>query len=184
VAWKNGGGRTADIDVAGDPQRPSWRLSIAQIDRDGPFSDFSGYDRTIVAIAGNGVILRAPDTRDETALDESAPPFWFDGAQPIEARLIDGPVRAFNVLTWRRTHAHQLRVHAGPAVLRNVDDAAVYIVPLSGHAIVALRSGAQPHRVCAGDTLRIDRAHAVDIVPSDDAARFITVAIVERTSLR
>ena len=57
VPWKNGGGTTREIAVSED-----WRLSVATIEQDGPFSDFTGFDRTIVPIEGNGIeLIFAPD---------------------------------------------------------------------------------------------------------------------------
>ena len=53
--WKNGGGvtRTLSVDTAGQP--PRWRVSVADIDRDGPYSRFPGYDRVSVVLTGGGV---------------------------------------------------------------------------------------------------------------------------------
>ena len=36
-----------------------WRVSIAEVAVDGPFSRFPGYDRHIMTIAGNGMMLEA-----------------------------------------------------------------------------------------------------------------------------
>ena len=60
MPWKNGGGLTHEIAV-----HPSgagmaafeWRVSVAEVAQDGPFSRFPGVDRTLVLLAGNGVRL-------------------------------------------------------------------------------------------------------------------------------
>ncbi len=104
TAWKNGGGLTELVAIAAD-EPPAWRVSIASIERDGPFSDFSGYDRTIVSLSGNGPTL-AFASGDERAL-VTLSPFAFRGEAQVVARLSDGPVRDFNVMTLRATRTHR-----------------------------------------------------------------------------
>ncbi len=112
VPWKNGGGTTREIALARDPQRPEsplWRLSIATIGADGPFSDFSGYDRTIVALEGNGVELNFDDG-ESVRLDRPYASCSFAGERRLACRLLDGPVRDFNVMTRRDRCAHAVTI--------------------------------------------------------------------------
>ena len=51
--WKNGGGVTHEIIRVPAEGDFHWRLSVAEIDRSGPFSDFTGYSRTMVLLAGS-----------------------------------------------------------------------------------------------------------------------------------
>ncbi|MGR7000643.1 HutD/Ves family protein [Yinghuangia aomiensis] len=56
--WRNGGGETRE--VAAEPSADggfAWRVSIATIAQDGPFSAFPGVDRTITLLEGAGVHL-------------------------------------------------------------------------------------------------------------------------------
>jgi environmental stress-induced protein Ves len=60
--WKNGGGITREI--AAIPHGTSmadftWRVSVAEIARSGPFSPFPGIDRQILLLTGAGVRLQA-----------------------------------------------------------------------------------------------------------------------------
>ena len=68
--WKNGGGTTREI-AAFPPGAGlddfGWRLSVAEVERDGPFSVFSGVDRTIVLLDGAGMRLRDRNTGLESA---------------------------------------------------------------------------------------------------------------------
>ncbi|MFZ5790552.1 MAG: HutD family protein [Pseudomonadota bacterium] len=104
MPWKNGQGMTAEIAI--DPPEGDvatgfrWRLSIAEVGADGPFSAFPGYDRTIMLIAGNGMELRFADGRVER-LDRRFEPFTFRGEDALDARLIQGPVRDFNLMVRR-----------------------------------------------------------------------------------
>ena len=62
--WKNGGGVTREI-VCSPPgagmEGFDWRVSIATIDKPGPFSAFAGVDRVIMLLDGTGVRLRSHD---------------------------------------------------------------------------------------------------------------------------
>jgi hypothetical protein len=59
VPWKNGGGVTHEaIRVPADGDSFLWRVSVAQIDASGPFSDFAAYRRFMVLLKGGGVVLR------------------------------------------------------------------------------------------------------------------------------
>ena len=55
--WKNGGGITVDIAEDGDV----WRFGRTPIVAPGPFSDYSGFDRLQVLVAGRGLVLQTPD---------------------------------------------------------------------------------------------------------------------------
>ncbi len=103
TAWKNGGGRTTEIamhppgtDYAGF----AWRVSVADVARDGPFSVFEGVDRILVLLQGAGLRL----AREGGALEIRAPyePVRFAGDIAYEGSLYAGPVRDFNLMIRRR----------------------------------------------------------------------------------
>ena len=102
MSWRNGGGRTTEI-VTHPPDSTlatfDWRVSIAEVTADGPFSRFPGVDRTIVVIAGAGMRLEG----DGHAVDLRAPyePYAFSGDDHIRCALVAGPVRDFNLMLRR-----------------------------------------------------------------------------------
>jgi environmental stress-induced protein Ves len=104
MPWKNGLGTTTEIAV--DPpganlaDRFRWRLSIASVQSSGPFSAFPGYERTIMLIQGRGMEL-AVGGNSPRRLDRPFEPFLFSGDAPAECRLIDGPIRDFNLMVDR-----------------------------------------------------------------------------------
>ena len=55
--WKNGGGLTRELLAW--PSRDAWsvRVSVADIERDGPFSPFPGVERWFTVLEGAGVVL-------------------------------------------------------------------------------------------------------------------------------
>ena len=61
VPWRNGGGWTREVWRSGDPETFRWRLSIARIDRDGPFSAFPHHQRRIALLDGGPLELAWPD---------------------------------------------------------------------------------------------------------------------------
>jgi uncharacterized protein len=119
--WKNGGGTTREI-AASPPgagfETFDWRLSVAEVERDGPFSAFAGIDRTIVLLSGAGMQLRDPDRGTACVLTQPGAAWSFAGELAIDARLLDGPTRDFNVMTRRGPWS------ATASTLRGRDDVA------------------------------------------------------------
>src|SRR5215467_2608211 len=84
TAWKNGGGSTTEIAVA--PPGASldhfdWRVSMARVASDGPFSEFSGIDRTLAVVAGGGLFLTIGEAAP-IVLDCNSDPISFAGDTP------------------------------------------------------------------------------------------------------
>lgn len=100
VRWKNGTGWTREIVRMPDLEDWVWRLSIAEIEQDGPFSVFPGIDRELVLIRGNGLRLRFEDGE----VCELQPPherIRFAGERVVGGELLEGPTHDFNLM-WRR----------------------------------------------------------------------------------
>jgi uncharacterized protein len=101
MPWKNGGGTTTEIWKAASPAGEMlWRLSIADVASDGPFSEFPGIDRWIMVISGNGMKL-AIEGLGARHLDRPFEPLFFPGDAKTECRLIDGSTRDFNFMIAR-----------------------------------------------------------------------------------
>ena len=103
VPWKNGGGITHEMmraPATGDPFR--WRVSIAQIDASGPFSNFTGYSRKMVLLRGAGLRLRFA-AGPERHLHDIGEMTEFDGAAATECELLDGPCTDLNLMVSRST---------------------------------------------------------------------------------
>ena len=102
VRWKNDGGWTTEIardaaDAAGDFR---WRVSIAEIESDGPFSLFPGVDRDLLLLSGNGMELDIDDA-PPLRLSERFQRARFAGEAQVGCRLLAGPTRDFNVMVRR-----------------------------------------------------------------------------------
>ncbi len=156
VRWKNDGGWTTEIarDPAGDGDF-RWRISIADIESDGPFSAFPGVARDLVLLAGNGIELHIGDA-PTLRMTERFQRVHFEGEANVDCRLLAGPTRDFNVMA--RRDAVRAEVVARPLVGSMVlfaETGVVWIAhAFSGHA--QARTGEQSVALDTGDTLRID----------------------------
>jgi environmental stress-induced protein Ves len=139
VPWKNGGGVTREIVARPEGAGMGdfvWRVSLADVAADGPFSAFAEVDRILTMVEGEGMELTVAGARRR--VDTRFVPQCFPGDLPTDCRLLGGPVVNLNVM-WHRgggvaptvTVADSRRpvaVPAGPAVL---------VVALDGTAEVA-----------------------------------------------
>lgn len=100
IPWKNGQGTTTElaINAAGNLDDFDWRLSIATVTSDGLFSDFSGYDRNLVLIEGNGISLQHDDKHVDI-LRERLDIASFSGSSKTYGRLASGAIKDFNIMT-------------------------------------------------------------------------------------
>ena len=109
VPWKNGGGSTTEIAIeppGAQFDEFEWRISLATITQDGPFSLFPGVDRTLALVEGAGLTLDIDDSRRFVLGDEDTV-IEFPGEAAIGATLIGGPTIDFNVMTRRAVCHHK-----------------------------------------------------------------------------
>ena len=85
-----------------------WRVSIASIESNGPFSVFEDVDRIITLLDGDGVHLSGHGI--DHALTDQLVPFEFSGDVAIDCCLKGRSSRDFNVMTRRSRLKAQLQV--------------------------------------------------------------------------
>jgi uncharacterized protein len=110
MPWKNGGGETAEIAVfppGAGLDSFGWRISMATVSSDGPFSAFSGIDRTLTILSGAGMEL-AIAGRQPVRLDPQSAPLSFPADVPTSARLIGDTIIDLNVMTRRKAFTHHV----------------------------------------------------------------------------
>jgi environmental stress-induced protein Ves len=96
--WKNGGGITHEaIRVPPTGAAFLWRVSVAQIESSGPFSDFAGYDRKMVLLRGRGITLEF-GSGEHCELRSMGDWVEFDGAMSTRCELLDGPCMDLNLM--------------------------------------------------------------------------------------
>jgi len=101
--WKNGGGVTRTLARQGD----DWRVSIANIERDGAYSSFPGMLRLSRLLRGAGVRLHHGDT---CVMLEPGMTTSYDGAPAWQAYLKNGPCESLNVMA--RADSYQLSLES------------------------------------------------------------------------
>lgn len=107
--WPNGAGRKADIAAgpAGADGMADWLLAYAWLDGDAPFSDYSGFDRTITLVSGVGFVLDLGEA-GAGVIDAPFRPRPFDGGVPARCRLPAGPCLVLNAMSRRRQWKHRV----------------------------------------------------------------------------
>jgi uncharacterized protein len=102
MPWRNGLGSTLELLKQDLPDGSgfAWRLSMADVTSDGEFSNFSGYDRCLLLLEGRGLTLQSGGR--EQRLDQPLQAARFRGDDPTYARLHDGPIKDFNIMTQRQ----------------------------------------------------------------------------------
>ena len=111
-AWRNGGGRTCELLAR--PSGAEWkvRVSLADIEADGPFSAFPGVQRWFAVVQGAGVVLRFAGAERVARAGDA--PLHFDGDEAPGCSLIAGPTRDLNLMV-RGGMGTMQRVLAGRA---------------------------------------------------------------------
>ena len=136
--WKNGGGSTTEI-VAG-PKGASletfdWRVSMARVASDGPFSDFPGIDRTLAVIKGAGMVLNI-GSNAPVMLSRGTEPVSFAGDTPTGARLTGGEITDLNVMTRRGFFSHRLQRITEPGFCDFGNDDIAIVLSIGGKTTV------------------------------------------------
>jgi uncharacterized protein len=99
VPWRNGGGRTRELLAW--PNASDWqvRVSVAEIEADGPFSPYPGIDRWFTVLGGAGAVLTL--AQGEVTLRPGNAAVAFAGEAALMCRLIDGPTQDLNLMLRR-----------------------------------------------------------------------------------
>lgn len=177
VRWKNDGGWTTELARdGGDDFR--WRVSIAEIESDGPFSSFPGVERDLILLDGEGIELDIGGAACRLA--QRFERVHFAGESDVDCRLIAGPTRDFNVMARRGAVRAEVvaRPLAGSMLIFAEPDAEWLVHVLAGH--VEARRGEQSLRAGAGASLHLDFRDAPDAgrVSLDGAGELVLAKFV------
>ena len=175
MPWKNGKGLTEE--VAAFPENSGidgfdWRLSIAHVGADGPFSAFAGIDRSIALLDGAGLMLDLPGGRTVELSGEGSP-FSFSGDLEIAGRNLGGPTIDLNIMTRRGRCAHEMR---------RLDLAPGWLFTAPGFGWVVFNTPAiieadgQRLRVDRFDAMRLEQGESV-VNHGDAPAKILSVTI-------
>ncbi len=157
--WKNGGGVTTEIAVSPEGallDAFDWRVSIATLESDGPFSLFPGVDRLCTILTG-AVSLRVGEAKP-VELDTTSPPFSFPGDVPIHAKVVHGPVEDLNVFVRRGSVVGSIERFewSGELVLRTGPGVGLLLARTAGIAVHCGRT--RFAELMVDDVVRLDTA--------------------------
>ncbi len=179
VPWKNGGGTTAEVAVFPEGsgfETFGWRVSMADVASDGPFSVFPEIDRTLILVEGDGIDLDVEGVAYR--LDRTSPKLSFSGDDRTTSRLPSGPIRDLNVMTRRGRFRHRTRFVESGVALLSEDTATAFLVVLDGPFDVTL--GSIIHSLGRLDILRLEGPQ--DLIPLSGAGRAILIEIAPEVS--
>ncbi|MGO8496260.1 HutD family protein [Rhizobium ruizarguesonis] len=177
MPWKNGKGETVEIAVF--PPDASindfdWRISMATVAEDGPFSIFPDIDRTLAILDGNGMVLDV-DGSSPVLLTTASDPLAFPADVPVAARLEDGAITDLNVMTRRKGPTHTL-------IRIDVDGSKAVPLPpstcllLCHRGALSFRRDGDTGALAAGDALLIEEEEAT-VLKIDGEARCYLASI-------
>jgi environmental stress-induced protein Ves len=97
--WRNQRGITRTVASHFEGGAMLWRVSVAEIEQDGPFSTFPGFSRTAVLMRGAGLTLESEGAHHRFGGVGEA--WQFDGEDQVHARLGETPARLWNIMVAR-----------------------------------------------------------------------------------
>ena len=174
--WKNGGGVTRE--VAAFPEGAGldafvWRVSIADVAQAGPFSRFAGIDRTLVLLSGAGMLLdeaQGPTHKLTQPLDIAR----FAGETAIDARLVDGATRDFNLMVRRGAATGELDVWRSASgaseTQHHILSADVVLLYCAAGSLEVTLGDTAPVTLALDDTLHIEAPEALTCKISGEGA--------------
>lgn len=174
MPWKNGGGVTTEIIV--HPANASmsdfdWRISMANVAQDGPFSLFPGIDRTLCILEGNGMSLGI-DAHEPVWLNTESAPLPFAADVPVDAVLTDGPIVDLNVMSRRGHYVHRVERHRGALTVHSTASTVTLIFATDAVSVSS-----------TGETIHLQRRDGLLLEPGaefavngfDEDSRFFVV---------
>jgi environmental stress-induced protein Ves len=110
MPWPNGAGITYEVTRFPESGDFEWRISLADIDNDCPFSVMPGVDRGIVLMEGDHMILANPEQK--LRIDQLVA-FNYPGEIGYDCSLPAGPAKDLNIMTRRGKFASKTVVLGG-----------------------------------------------------------------------
>lgn len=115
------GGTTTELYRLPDPNDPTQfllRISVATVEKDGPFTLYPGIDRQLVLLGGEGMELIVDGKK--IIVEHHLTPFSFAGEDVITCSLLNGACTDFNVMSkrgWDKAHVSGVQLRAGATLM-------------------------------------------------------------------
>lgn len=174
-AWKNGGGVTREVasQPASAPPGFDWRISVAEIERPGPFSIYPGVDRTLAVLEGQ--LELTIEDEPPLPLSSRSPAVNFPGEARVSAAPVSVRSRDLNIMVrrdgWRSTLE---AVHTGSEVALTADDLVTVALSLGD---LECRSRGTPYTLGYLDALLFHGASTLSIDSGGRSASLMLIRI-------
>ena len=178
MPWKNGGGSTTELVAhPSDASLDSfdWRISMATVASDGPFSSFANIDRTLAVIGGRGLVLNVGEG-EPIIMAPGSVPARFAGDVATSAKLISGPITDLNVMTRRGRFTHRL-IQVKRTTSYDCTGGADVVLVLSLDGRTAVTSGDDEALLAHGDSVIVDQASMAEFQIDPGTALCYLVAL-------
>lgn len=118
MPWKNGLGLTDQIDLSSSAATSStqgydWRLSSALVTASNPFSIFTGYQRLLGIVEGDGLLLNQTPLLPGQVCE-------FSGDNRTDCQLLGSQVRDIGLIYNPKTHRASMKFHTLPPISQSV----------------------------------------------------------------
>jgi environmental stress-induced protein Ves len=165
MPWKNGGGSTVELITS--PQGATindfeFRISVATVSQDGPFSLFPNIDRTLALVDGQGLTLHLAGEPD-IVIDDATPFASFAGETSIHATVNNGTTMDFNVMTNRGRCSHTFEVSHGTSykVVPRGEFTLMFIA--EGEGVMIGEAGSAPNLLDRFDAIVLNPGKACEV---------------------
>jgi environmental stress-induced protein Ves len=162
VKWKNGRGQSFEIALfppeAVFPNDPFiWRLSLAEVTENGPFSEFPGYDRYLTLVEGTSVKLDFQEQRPKVTL-KRGDLHHFSGELKASAEQVLTTITDLNLLYKRqevRAHFEVIQISNKPRSF-HLEGRIAFLFVVSGPITATIYPGEHKSVVREQNTLQIN----------------------------
>jgi environmental stress-induced protein Ves len=171
--WANGGGVTRTIArAAEDDEGVQWRVSLATLSGAAKFSQFPGFDRTLVLLDDGAVDLHSQDGQ---VIACASQPVRFSGDLHVWVTLAAKPLTVLNVMTRRNACRAAVSVHTNS--LRVTPAANQFLLSVDGQWTLS-SSLLRNVSLAPMNGLWLERRYeALDLSPCGLGARLLSISI-------
>jgi hypothetical protein len=145
MPWANG--RGTSYEIASDRNESgewAWRLAMAPVNEDGPFSRIECVNRSLAVVEGAGIQLSV-DRKKLQCLPMQV--VRFRGDAITEAKLLDGPIMDINLMVRRKEAEGEMAIVSDTGLLRG----ASMVIAVGGSAQVE----------CGDSTIDLERHDSI-----------------------
>ena len=158
VPWKNGKGETIELSISegGTLEKFDWRISMASVVEDGSFSDFSGYERALILVKGNGIRLQYDSKRKDEQINflDIAK---FDGSLKTSGILQSGPINDFNIIVDKEKYQMTVQTYVKKVDVNFPSACLSFVYCLSGNAHFSSPGGTENLDLSHGSLMKITK---------------------------